>query len=439
MWSAMELIDPLTSQTPLLQTGLGHSHYDDVRRRVVSALSTHSELGERTPSERQLAQQLGVSNATIGRVMHELHRVGIVQRVPGKGTYLKSDAQQIASFLEQISPSQNGIGIGTAKTDKSAAAARETSASGKDTFTWIVTSFKTENQNNPARFWPLRASSAIERAIQKAGGRTLLANTQNQSSAQMTSPDQVAERGVNSVIIISPRVMEDWPHLGHSLMAQTNSEKRWPVVQLPFGNHKWPFDAVNYDDERGIYSAVSHLWDLGHREIAFICPDDPNTTGFAWTQRREDAFRFAMTALSNGRLTGHVLSVPFSSLDKGEQWWSGAPLAVHALKNEKQYANVSAALIINDSMAQVFLEEAHSQGIRVPDDLSVVGFDDDPWSGTLGLTTVHVPVEEMAEQAVQLVNRNLAAPTASRVEIVLPPPLIVRESTGLCSRDASDI
>jgi LacI family transcriptional regulator len=69
--------------------------------------------------------------------------------------------------------------------------------------------------------------------------------------------------------------------------------------------------------------------------------------------------------------------------------------------------------------------------MRIPEDFSVTGYDDYAWSATLGLTSIHVPVEEMASRAIEIIQQRLRDPSQDhRVEIVVRPWLLVRESTG---------
>ena len=113
------------------------------------------------------------------------------------------------------------------------------------------------------------------------------------------------------------------------------------------------------------------------------------------------------------------------------RWRASAEDVARVLWDSPRYAGVTGVVAANDPMAQVIVEAARQSGRRVPEDVSVVGFDDEPSSSSLGLTTLHLPVEEMGEQAADLVLRRLAQPSPSqRVEIVLQPTLVVRETTG---------
>ncbi len=431
----MSILDASLQADPLSPSGDGRSHYDEVHRRVVATLSQEIAPGERVPSDRQLAQQFGVSNVTIGRVMHDLQRAGIVQRVPGKGTYFSGETLRVPALPalnDARTASSNGLPHrvdGNAPQAKTPVA--QPQAACAEAFAWIVTSFKPQDIYIPAERWVLRASSSIERAVQRAGGRTVLTN-----SATAADPIEVLEnlrgRGVNQIIITSDQVFQDCPELGYYLLNEQEQHKGegkpWPVVHIPLGTTPWPFDAVRFDDERGVYAAVAHLWNLGHRAIAFAAPGKSNHLLHPWVDKRVQAFGRAMMALSRGATPGVVLRGD-PALEEMD-WRSHGQSVGDLLLNDPTHANITGLVAANDPIAQGVMEKLRQHGRKVPEDLSVVGFDDEPWSSSLGLTTLHVPVEEMGEQAAQLALRRMAEPTpGQRIELVLQPMLVVRETT----------
>ena len=86
----------------------------------------------------------------------------------------------------------------------------------------------------------------------------------------------------------------------------------------------------------------------------------------------------------------------------------------------------------NDEMAAGVLAVAHSMGLGVPEDLSVVGFDDAPLAGQVwpALTTIRQPIPDMAAQAVDLLLGMLSGEPADRAKHMLPSSLTFRHSTG---------
>ena len=94
----------------------------------------------------------------------------------------------------------------------------------------------------------------------------------------------------------------------------------------------------------------------------------------------------------------------------------------------------TALLCANDDMAAGALFAAHRLGVAVPDDLSIVGFDDTPVSAIVWppLTTVHQPIKEMGQRAVELIAAQLEAPAPAATPVfeVMPHALMLRQSTA---------
>lgn len=426
----MSFFDPNSGAAVAASPDVSRSHYDEVHYRVVTMLSQQIGMGERVPSDRQLAQQFGVSNVTIGRVMHDLKRRGVVQRVPGKGTFFKGEALSAPSPEERQNQALNG-GLVRRNVSENKAATAPVEA-----FSWILTSFRPDDASIPNQRWALRAASSIERAIQR-GGRTTLTNTHPQAGA--ANPIEILEnlraRGINQVIVATGNVFADCPELAFQLLDEQArpTESLRVIVHLPLGVASWPFDAVRFDDERGVYGAVAHLWNLGHREIVFAAPQTDDPLIRFWVEKRALAFERALRALSKNTRRGVVLRGELPTSGAGDPWEAAARAVADEFWQQPRFAGVTAAVGVNDPMAQVMVDTARQHGRRVPEDFSVIGFDDEPWSSSRGLTTLHVPVEEMGEQAAQLAMRRLAQPKPDqRIEIVLQPTLVVRETTAKC-------
>jgi DNA-binding LacI/PurR family transcriptional regulator len=173
--------------------------------------------------------------------------------------------------------------------------------------------------------------------------------------------------------------------------------------------------SVVVDSADGMKQAVAHLADLGHRRCAFI--SGPRRS---WSnQQRQRGLRVA--AAHHGiEVVGLGPVAP--------QFQSGVQLADEVLR-----AGATAVLAYNDLVAVGILSRLADAGVRVPDELSVVGFDDIPLAAmvTPPLTTVALPTVQAGDAAVELLLARLdgpgeQAPTARK----LPAALVVRGSTG---------
>jgi DNA-binding LacI/PurR family transcriptional regulator len=185
-----------------------------------------------------------------------------------------------------------------------------------------------------------------------------------------------------------------------------------PIAGLP------DVHTVVMDDYAGGYQAASYLLALGHRRIAFV--SGPAELASVQERRRgyDDALRKAgVDPAAQLSLAGHFTEqFGMSALPR----LLGAP------------DPPTAAFVASDYIALGMLSAAETHGVRVPDDLSVVGFDDIRFSRYVRprLTTIRSPLDRLARVGVELLFERLADPAAPARTEVLPVELIVRESAA---------
>jgi len=197
---------------------------------------------------------------------------------------------------------------------------------------------------------------------------------------------------------------------------------RIPVVAID--PHTGPTDlpTVESDNLAGAQAAVQHLIDLGHRRIGFLGgrPDLESA------RLREEGFRRTMAAAG--------LPVEPALLRSGgfRMETSDAP-ARDLLAHPDRPTAVFAA---NDLMAIQVMHVAQSSGLRIPDDLSVIGFDNIPEAAaaTPGLTTIAQPLQSIGQTAMQLLLALLRGEEPRARHVQLATELVVRESTAPPSR-----
>lgn len=190
-----------------------------------------------------------------------------------------------------------------------------------------------------------------------------------------------------------------------------------PVVAIDPHTGQGGPSTIDSDNFGGARVATQHLIDLGHRRIAHM----RGRSDLASAQLREDGYRESLAEAG----------IPFDPalvLDGGYQTAQSAEAARSLLTREDRPTAVFAA---NDMSALGVLQVALELGLRVPDDLSVIGFDDIPEasSSTPPLTTLAQPLQDLGAQALQMLVELLAGnEVPSRVH--LPAELVVRGSTG---------
>ena len=189
------------------------------------------------------------------------------------------------------------------------------------------------------------------------------------------------------------------------------------VVEVDRRLAEVPCDAVVIDNERGGREATMHLVGLGHRRIALLGVE----TDWTSDAGRLNGYR---TALRNAGLEFDkrlVVRIPLHSPDTEMRIESllddGAPTAIFAA---------------NNTLAEQVWHVLRRRGLRIPGDVSLVGFDDVPWMGMVdpAITVVEQPTLELGRRAALLLLRRLNGPTLEPALEILQPRLVVRGSTG---------
>ena len=177
---------------------------------------------------------------------------------------------------------------------------------------------------------------------------------------------------------------------------------------------------VRIDDHAAMLTAVEHLVGLGHTRIGYIGAVPHNVAHIQTPQDRLEAFLGAVAGLGLTCADSWVL---------GSDWTAEAAARDSAglLSGSDRPTAIVAA---SDEMAIGVRESARHVGLRVPEDLSIIGIDDYVLSGVLGLTTVRQDVAGLGHAAAELLLRALLDGDECTEEVVMPTELVVRESTG---------
>jgi DNA-binding LacI/PurR family transcriptional regulator len=214
-------------------------------------------------------------------------------------------------------------------------------------------------------------------------------------------------RHCDAIILLGD--MRDQPRMLDDLAASPV-----PVVALWQGNALAGVDTVNVDNRVGIDVAISHLVGLGHRRFGFIGEGQHGDV-----RARLTAFVERLTALGMPPRDAHIMPAV-----------NDPAAGANAFRTLASSADPpTAVMAATDHIAIGALHAAHALGIAIPEQVSVVGFDDIPFAAYSAppLTTVHNPIAEMANLAVDLAIDRTSAETADHV---LVPSFTVRSTTG---------
>ena len=176
--------------------------------------------------------------------------------------------------------------------------------------------------------------------------------------------------------------------------------------------------SVSCRDRHGMRQICDHLFKLGHHRIAFV--EGPRE--FSTATRRKEGF--VESCLEKG------FEIPDAYFQQGHYNTHGGREAGRILL--RQNPRPTAIIAANDAMAYGVYQSARELGLRIPEDVSIAGFDDETAAADMfpSLTTVHQPVSEMGEEAARILLEAISGSTLPMGQKVLDVTLMLRESTA---------
>lgn len=266
-----------------------------------------------------------------------------------------------------------------------------------------------------------QAIKGIQEAAREAGYQVLLADTDRLADREQEALTTLRERRVDGVIIVSASGRGPSGHIA------SLAEEGFPFVLINrfVDNPAWP--AIIIDNIQGVRQAVHHLAELGHRRIAYLgMPLSPSSLTKAAVEHLE-GFRQGMEEIGVRPPEEWIRTVELGA----EPQFTGAQQVAAEWLAEPPACRPTAVVTANDHMALGAIRAAVKLGLRVPQDLSVVGHDDLPVVRffTPALTTVEQPMRAAGREAVAVLLARIGG-KSDAVGKRLPGRLLVRESTG---------
>jgi len=337
---------------------------------------------------RDVAKRAGVSKSTVSRVLTSDSRVRSTTRARVEAVVREMGYRPNALARGLISGRMQTIGL-------------------------IVFSL-----HNP--FFGLLAHE-VERVARARGYNVLIATSNESVAQQQESLELFAEQRVSGVLVT--------PINGDERELAAIEDMRLPTVLLNSIAGNDALSSVGVDGVRGGYLAAHHLLALGHHRIGFIGPRTgypERSRGFRQAHKERDV------AVDESLLRGNL---PDDN-------------AIQAVVSDflAMSQPPTAICTVNDEMAITVLQALAHCGVRVPQDVSLIGYDDLPVAARLDppLTTVAQPLDQQSRLATDLLIKLVTDPRTPVQRIVLQPRLIIRESCGvaqahdrLADRDAA--
>jgi LacI family transcriptional regulator len=262
--------------------------------------------------------------------------------------------------------------------------------------------------NNPNRSYLANVHIGALKQCHRLGMQLVLDQCEDGIHGVRRILDVIAPVG----LIIAPPLCED-----QAILKFLNDRKIPYVVIAPDAASDVPL-SVSIDDELAAREMTEHLLDIGHQRIAFI-------KGHPQHSAARKRFAGYCAALANANI-----EVDYSIIRQGYfDWASGLECAEFLLDLPKRPTAVFAC---NDDMAASVMTAAYRRNIRIPTELSVVGFDDTEIASIISpqLTTVYQPISQLASKAVELLVDALSPMKQSDQAVMLNHKIIKRESVG---------
>lgn len=335
-------------------------------------------------SIREIAKLAGVSVATVSRAFNNYEDIS---------EKTKLHIMKIAKELNYM-PNAVARGLVTKKTK-------------------TIGVFFGDHQNSGLNHPVLRDALSAIRMEAGQYGYDLLIFTHRRLNDSSTYVSLCRERGVDGVIMV---VTGPDKHLNGQVLELIESRIPTVALDMPITGKKSTY--VESDNLTGARLAVEHLADLGHRAIAMVAGDQISKTSF-------------------DRLTGFVEGLKMRNLPIREEWivYGGYDQQVAreaAYELLRQYPEITAVFAASDLMAFGVIEAGEKLGRKVPQDLSVVGFDDIELAQWFrpSLTTVRQERFDIGTAAIRCLYEIMEKGDIFPRSVTLPTALVIRETTA---------
>lgn len=332
-------------------------------------------VGSMLPSENELVQMFDVSKITAQRAMLELEKDGLIERIRGKGTFLKRLKPQ-----SEMARVPNVIAL--------------------------VACLSSDTESH------MKLIEGIEEQLKNNGYMLLLHNTSYDLQIEKETLSELIDSNVQGVLL-SPCRADANLGVINKLIEKT------PLVFVDVWIEGVACGHVTSDNYQGSYDLVRHMVEVGNKRIAFVAEAE----GFHAITVRE-RYRGYCDALKHCGLYDEVMSRPvlFDYSDAVYDY-----VAQQLLERKPRPDGLFVAL---DYHAVKLAEALKKCEVSIPNDMAIAGFDGLQVSEIAGITTVKQDFRLMGQKAAKLIVEKASGKPVQNENIVIPTTLIVRDSTG---------
>jgi len=328
----------------------------------------------------EIAKMTGVSPATVSRALRGLHHVNE-----------KTRTKIVQAALELNYPLRPDLLPASARTRTNVVA--------------VIAPYI-------SRWYFAQAINGIEQTLRESGIDMMLYNFSQVESRQRVFQEKQLRGKVDAIIVISlPPTDEE---------IESIFELGIPLTLLGFDYEEC--NSVMVDDILGGKIATQHLIDYGHKDIAILSGERDSALSFNVSDHRTKGF---LQAISEANLEWN----PENEI-RGDYNILTAEIATEAFLGRKGRKLPTAIFCHSDEMALGAMKAIRRKGLRIPEDISVIGFDDNEIAQYVGLTTVSQPPQFLGQMAASATIATIASPEAKMKHLFVSTSLIVRETTA---------
>lgn len=356
-------------------------------------------LNQQLPTEKDLAEKFNVSRITSKRAMEELEREGLIVRKRGSGSFLlhkknsinnkTNDEKNKMNVVALIIPFGGSLGRG------------------------------------------MDLIQGLSEVLNKNSFFLTVHISNQDSDEERRIIINLVDSGVRGIILYPVSHRKNIDLISRLLL------DNYPIITIDKYYEAFPLSCVLSDNFSGSYKAASHLIELGHKEIVFVTDSDLDSA----TSVKDRYFGFSKAIKDNGltlndenmicinHLNNETLNCikEYDSLDE-KILEPFIKIIEYLISKERKCTAIHA---VHDYLAIFLLKSARIMGINVPNDLSIVGFDNIENASYLEvtLTTVEQNFSRIGEEAGNLILKIIKTGIDEHKSIILPVELLVRNST----------
>lgn len=366
--------------------------YSQIRDYILDQIHQNTwRANDQLPTEADLAKQFGVSRFTIKKALSELVLEGLVYRIQGKGTYIAGTVGDQHDNSPQLA---------------------EVSGGALRPIVFLSPSIQTSLSSS--------ILAGIEKQLSADGYQVLYRASRNEQDTERQILQECVRMGVKGVII--------FPVDGESYSEEILrlALNQFPVVVIDRYLRGVDTNCVCSDHSGGAFDATSYLIEQGHSNVAFVAVHGRTTTSL------EDRLTGYERALAKHSIPLDHQRCLYELLEDRQR--EDDPKETKAIVRSflERNSEVTAVFAATTANGLAVMEAAEDLGIRVPEQLSVIFFDDYLYSSLSRIPPSCVVQQEQAigEEAAKLLLSVMDNPLQERRKIVLPTRLVLRQSTA---------